>query len=872
MGRKRRARRKTAGCGLGVQTATETARRGSEATNAATAEAGVDTATASIDERSKNPTTTSGDHRGEDQTTTITADEDRDVVTSSATPSSTSQGNLPEDQRHQGHRDATMPVKTKSREQAESAPSSRPMTRAAKRRADELIRQTEEGVQDANGTQRLAERTGREVEMTVAEDQAREELPNSERVMELDAAIAPHLGEAKPAQPPPTTKVRRQVSWDPSVEQLQAARSTAHGAKRQRSDMGTARSESVGKTTQKKRPATLSANGDLTQVDGAGKRRKTMATKAATQADQTTPTMTKEATTPPIMGPLRVDEAPPLLPTSNDGVRWDRGPTLQLTDREISAAQARSRLVQRLIAEEGYRGMEVTTEYTLAMIKTPNGKRVILPPELWAVVFKESHDSVWSGHLRAPHTFARISQIYWWPNLQREVKRWVLGCQECGSRKARPREVIPPLRSLRGGEVGDRWALDVAGPLPQAGGGFRYVIAAVEYVTRYAVATTVRSHVAENVAEFIMKQVVLKFGPFRELLTDGAPELTGKVIEQLVVLLQADQINPVPYRPQMIGLVERFHRTWKDCVATYMQDESQRDWDVWVDFAVYAYNSGRHSTVLLSPNELMMGRKLRMPNELLRSAAVSEAGDLTAYHQRLIAAMKASHECAERARVKEQERQARYYNRKAKKSRDFNVGDRVWLFKPPKGPKASKFVHAWMGPMRISEPAGYENYLLEREDQDEAGERFLAHVSFLTTYHYPTPVLAAAAADITAQLEYEDAAGRTSNGTAAGTTSAATTAPVQTATAGSSGKRSGTAVARPAGEEESSTRLVEFRRRRRRNRAGQYVLEYELRPTRTDQHPARSRAGVSQWVSIADYERLFGNDRVVEDSIFEEGV
>ncbi|KAE9301653.1 hypothetical protein PF008_g22691 [Phytophthora fragariae] len=872
VGRKRRARRQTAGCGLDVQTAAETAGRGSEATNAATAESGVDTASTSIDGRSTNPTTTSGDHQGKDQTTTATADEDREVVTSSATTGRTSKGDLLEGQRHQGHRDAPIPAKTRSREPAESAPSSRPMTRAAKRRADEMKRQTEEGVQHAKGAQRLAERTGCEVEVTVAGDQAREELSSSERVTELDAAITPHLGEAKPAQPPPTTKVRRQVSWDPSVEQQHAARSTAHGAKRQRPDMGAARSEPVGKTTQKKRPATVSAKCDSAQVDGAGKRRKTMATKAATQAGQTTPTMTKEATTPPIMGPLRVDEAPPLLPSSNDGVRWDRGPTLQLTDQEISAAQARSRLVQRLIVEKGYRGMEVTTEYTLAMIKTPNGKRVILPPELWAVVFKESHDSVWSGHLRAPHTFARISQIYWWPNLQREVKSWVLGCQECGSRKARPREVIPPLRSLRGGDVGDRWALDVAGPLPQTGGGYRYVIAAVEYVTRYAVATTVKSHVAENVAEFIMKQVVLKFGPFRELLTDGAPELTGKVIEQLVVLLQADQINPVPYRPQMIGLVERFHRTWKDCVATYMQDESQRDWDVWVDFAVYAYNSGRHSTVLLSPNELMMGRKLRMPNELLRSAAVSEAGDLTAYHQRLMAAMKASHECAERARVKEQERQARYYNLKAKASRDFNVGDRVWLFKPQKGPKASKFVHAWMGPMRIIEPAGYENYLLEREDQDEAGERFLAHVSFLTTYHYPTPVLAAAAADIAAQLEYEDAAGRTSNGTAAGTTAAATTAPVQTATAGSGEKRSGTAVARPAGEEESSTRLVEFRRRRRRNRASQYVLEYELRPTRNDQHPARSRDGVSQWVSIADYERLFEDDRVVEDSIFEEGV
>ncbi|RAW21491.1 hypothetical protein PC110_g22066 [Phytophthora cactorum] len=77
-----------------------------------------------------------------------------------------------------------------------------------------------------------------------------------------------------------------------------------------------------------------------------------------------------------------------------------------------------------------------------------------------------------------------------------------------------------------------------------------------------------------------MKHVVLKYGPFREILTDGSPELTGKAIEQLVLMLQAEQINSAPYRPQLIVLVERFHRTWKDCVAVYMHRDEQHDWDV----------------------------------------------------------------------------------------------------------------------------------------------------------------------------------------------------------------------------------------------------------------------------------------------------
>ncbi|KAE9012987.1 hypothetical protein PR001_g9036 [Phytophthora rubi] len=96
-----------------------------------------------------------------------------------------------------------------------------------------------------------------------------------------------------------------------------------------------------------------------------------------------------------------------------------------------------------------------------------------------------------------------------------------------------------------------------------------------------------------------MEDVVLKFGAFRELLTDGAPELTGKVIEKLVDLLQPKQTNRVPYRPQMIGPVERFHRSWKDCVVTYMNDEKQNDWSGWVQCAVNAYNSAKPSTVVL---------------------------------------------------------------------------------------------------------------------------------------------------------------------------------------------------------------------------------------------------------------------------------
>lgn len=157
---------------------------------------------------------------------------------------------------------------------------------------------------------------------------------------------------------------------------------------------------------------------------------------------------------------------------------------------------------------------------------------------------------------------------------------------------------------MRTGDVCDRWAIDVAGPFPVTANGNRYVIATLEYTTRYAVATAVPQHTAKEIAKFLMEKVVLMFGPMRELMMDGAAEFCSKATEELLALMQAKQATPVPYRPNLLGLVERFHRTWKDMVSLYI-DDGHDDWDNFLPAALYAYNSSKHSTHGFQPNELM---------------------------------------------------------------------------------------------------------------------------------------------------------------------------------------------------------------------------------------------------------------------------
>eukprot|EP00644_Phytophthora_capsici_P013850 jgi/Phyca11/119919/e_gw1.40.151.1 len=182
------------------------------------------------------------------------------------------------------------------------------------------------------------------------------------------------------------------------------------------------------------------------------------------------------------------------------------------------------------------------------------------------------------------------------------------------------------------------------------------------------------------------------------------------MIAELLVLMQTKQSTPVPYRPNLLGLVERFHRTWKDMISLYV-NELQDDWDEFLPAALYAYNSAKHATHGYQPNELMMGRKLRTPAELLRRNRLEHPYQtLDEYHEVLLQDLKQAQELAAVALQKEQARQAIYYNhRNVRRGSEFRPGQLVWMYRPARGPGITKFGHRWRGPAKIVEAAGYDN-------------------------------------------------------------------------------------------------------------------------------------------------------------------
>ncbi|ETP51979.1 hypothetical protein F442_02952 [Phytophthora nicotianae P10297] len=151
-----------------------------------------------------------------------------------------------------------------------------------------------------------------------------------------------------------------------------------------------------------------------------------------------------------------------------------------------------------------------------------------------------------------------------------------------------------------------------------------------------------------------------------------------------------------------------------------------------------------------------MGRRLKAPNELLRASGVGQIGQWADYHRDLVKHMRVATETARRAAAQNQARREKYYNQRTRATTQFKVGDVVWILRPPKGRGVTKLAHRWVGPAKVVEDVGYDNWKLVRHD---TGDTFVTHCSFLTSYHCPEGLLDDIARQTVAELDEEDGGG-----------------------------------------------------------------------------------------------------------------
>lgn len=222
-----------------------------------------------------------------------------------------------------------------------------------------------------------------------------------------------------------------------------------------------------------------------------------------------------------------------------------------------------------------------------------------------------------AGHFGIARTTERVRRSpYYWPQLRKDVRDWVMRCDLCQRTKPTVRKEIAPLGKLAAGVPMERIAVDVMGPLPETKRGNRFVIVVSDYFTKWTEAYSTKDHKAETVATVLVEQFFSRFGLPRTIHTDQGRDFESHLFKQLCQLLDIEKTRTTPWHPQSDGMVERFNRTLETLLRQTIQTD-QSDWDLQIPICCMAYRASVHDTTKQTPNALMLGRELPLPSHLL---------------------------------------------------------------------------------------------------------------------------------------------------------------------------------------------------------------------------------------------------------------
>jgi hypothetical protein len=235
------------------------------------------------------------------------------------------------------------------------------------------------------------------------------------------------------------------------------------------------------------------------------------------------------------------------------------------------------------------------------------GCRTVIPAALRETVIQLAHE----GHPGIVRMKSRCRESIWWPGIDSQLEAYVKECAPCVVSGKSVRPVPGPLQPVQ--LPSGPWkkiSLDIAGEFHAAPYHQRFIVAAIDYYSKWPEAAACGTVTSATLIQFLTA-LFDRFGLVDEVVTDNGPQMTSCEFRKFLADNGIRHSTGALYAPQSNAEVERLNRVLKEGIATAMAEG--QPFLTGLRHTLAAYRSTSHAVTGVSPASLMLRFQFKTP-------------------------------------------------------------------------------------------------------------------------------------------------------------------------------------------------------------------------------------------------------------------
>lgn len=236
-------------------------------------------------------------------------------------------------------------------------------------------------------------------------------------------------------------------------------------------------------------------------------------------------------------------------------------------------------------------------------------------PGVRKLLLNDYHLLPTSGHAGIIRMLRNLKKKYYWTGMQNDITTYVKHCSICQRNKHIKPKRQPMTITSTAESCFEKIFLDLVGPLDESEQGSQYILTLQDELTKFIEAVPLRNKEANTVAKALVENFILKYGVPDNIATDQGTEFINEVFRGTCKLLKIQHLQSTAYHHESIGALENTHKVLGAYLRSYVS-EKHTDWDTWLPYYVFCYNTSVHSETEYTPFELVYGRQCKLPSNV----------------------------------------------------------------------------------------------------------------------------------------------------------------------------------------------------------------------------------------------------------------